>query len=46
MTLLGTNVFMTDEYLVAQGNINLIGKKVESLIVEFDQAAFEEYLFS
>lgn len=39
-----SNIFVTDEYLVAQGNINHIGKIVESLVVEFEQASFEEYL--
>ena len=41
-TLLGTT-FSTDEQVVAQGDVYM-GKMVESLIVEFDQAKFEEFL--
>ena len=38
--------FSTDEQVVAQDDITYIGKMVESLIVEFDQAKYEEFLSS
>jgi len=44
-TPLGTT-FSIDEKVVAQGDITLMGKPVESLIVEFDQAKYEEFLSS
>ena len=44
-TPLGTT-FSTDEQIVAQGDITYMGKMVESLIVEFDQAKYEEFLSS
>ena len=44
-TPLGTSI-STDENTVAQADIQLLGKTVESLIVEFDQRKFEEFLFS
>lgn len=37
---------MTDEYLVAQGDTNCIERAVKYLIVELDQASFEEYISS
>lgn len=47
MTPLGTNnMFVTDEYLVTQSDINCTGRTGKSLIVEFDQSIFEEYLSS
>ena len=44
-TLLGTT-FSTDEQVVAQGDVTYTGKKVESLVEEFDQAKYEEFLSS
>ena len=44
-TLLGTT-FSTDEQVVAKGDVTCIGKVVESLVVEFDQAKYEEFLSS
>ena len=44
-TLLGTT-FVTDEHIVAQDDILRKGKMVESLVVEFDQAKYEEFLSS
>ena len=38
--------FSTDEQVVTQGDVTYIGKMVESLIVEFDQAKYEEFLSS
>jgi len=32
--------------MVAQADVNFIGTMVESLVVEFDQAKYEEYLSS
>ena len=43
-TPLGTT-FITDEQIVAQGDVLYKGKTVESLVVEFDQAKYEEFLF-
>jgi len=43
-TPLGTT-FSTDEQVVPQGDVTFMGKTAESLIVEFDQAKYEEYLF-
>ena len=37
--------FSTDEQVVAQGNVTCMGKMVESLVIEFDQAKYEEFLF-
>ena len=34
--------FSTDEQVVAQGDVTCMGKTVESLVVEFDQAKYEE----
>ena len=42
-TLLGTT-FSTDEQVMAQGDANFMGKLVESLVVKFDQAKYEEFL--
>ena len=44
-TPLGTS-FVTDEQIVAQGDVLRKGKMVESLVVEFDQAKYEEFLSS
>ena len=44
-TPLGTT-FVTDEQIVAQGDILYKGKMVESLVVEFDPAKYEEFLSS
>ena len=44
-TPLGTT-FVTDEQVVAQGDVLYKGKMVESLVVEFDQAKYEEFLSS
>ena len=41
-TLLGI-VFSTDENMVAQADVNFIGTTV---VAEFDQAKYEEYLSS
>ena len=40
------SIFFTDEQVVAQGDITFMGKMVESLIVELDQAKYEEFLSS
>ena len=45
VTPLGTT-FSTDEQVVVQGNVTCMGKMVESLVVEFDQAKYEEFLSS
>ena len=42
---LGTT-FSTDEQVVAQGDVTYMKKMVESLVVEFDQAKYEEFLSS
>ena len=42
-SLLGTT-FSTDEQVVAQGGVTYMGIMVESLIVEFDQVKYEEFL--
>ena len=44
-TPLGTS-FSTDENVVAQADVQLLGKMVESLVIEFDQEKFEEFLSS
>jgi len=44
-TPLGTS-FSTDENVVAQIDVRLFRKTLESLIVEFDQEKFEKFLFS
>ena len=44
-TLLGT-IFYTDEKIVAQADVKFLGLTVESLVVEFDQDRFEEFLSS
>ena len=33
--------FSTDEQVVAQGDVNFMGKMVESLVVKFDLAKYE-----
>ena len=38
--------FSTDEQVVAQGDVTYMRKMVESLIIEFDQAKYEEFLSS
>ena len=45
VTPLGTT-FVTDEQIVAQDDVLCKGKMIESLIVEFDQAKYEEFLSS
>jgi len=40
---LGTT-FSTDEQVVAQGDVTFMEKTVESLVVKFDQAKYEEFL--
>ena len=44
-TLLG-KYFSTDENVVAKADVQLLEKTVESLVIEFDQEKFEEFLFS
>ena len=44
-TPLGTT-FSTDEQIVSQGDVTFMEKTVESLVVEFDQAKYEEFLSS
>ena len=44
-TPLGTT-FSTDEQVVVQGDVTCMGKTVESLVVEFNQAKYEEFLSS
>jgi len=41
--MLGT-FFSTDENVVAQTDVRLLRKTVESLVVEFDQGKFDESL--
>ena len=43
MTLLGTS-FSINENAVAQADVQLLGKTVESLVIEFDQGKFEKFL--
>ena len=38
--------FSTDKNIVAQADVRLLGKTVESLVVEFDQGKFEEFFSS
>ena len=38
--------FSTDEQVMAQGDVTYMGKVVESLVVEFDQAKYKEFLSS
>ena len=45
VTLLGT-AFSTDEQVMAEGDVNFMGMMVKSLVVEFDQAKYEEFLSS
>jgi len=42
---LGT-AFSTDENAVTQADVQLLGKTVESFVVEFDQGKFGEFLSS
>ena len=44
-TPLGT-IFSTDEKIVAQTDVKFLGSMVESLVVEFNQERFEEFLSS
>ena len=44
-TPLGTT-FSIDEQVVAQGDVTYMGKMIESLIVEFEQEKYEEFLSS
>lgn len=43
-TMGGCKLFVFEELVVAQGDVKDVGKKVESLFIEFDQAAYEVYL--
>ena len=45
VTPLGTT-FSTDEQVMEQSGTSFMGKTVESLVVEFDQAKYEEFLSS
>ena len=45
VTPLGT-IFSTDEKAVAQADVRLIESTFESLVIEFDQEKFEEFLSS
>ena len=45
VTPLGTT-FLTDEQVAVQGDVNFMRKTVESLVVQFDQAKYEEFLSS
>jgi len=38
-------VFSTDENMVAQADVNFIETTIESLVVEFDQAEYEDISF-
>ena len=40
------NSFSTDENVMAQADVQLLRKTVESLVVEFDKEKFEEFFFS
>lgn len=40
------SIFTIEDCLVAQGDIKMIEKVVNTLIIEFDQAAYEESLSS
>jgi len=40
------NSFSIDENAVAQADVRLLEKTIESLVVEFDQEKFEEFLSS
>ena len=44
-TPLGTT-FFTDEQVVAQGDVCFMGKTIESLVMEFNQEKYEEFLSS
>ena len=44
-TLLGTT-FSTDEQVMVQGDVTFMGRTVESLVVKFIQAKYEEILSS
>ena len=44
-TSLGTT-FSTDEQVMAQGDVTYMGKTIESLVVEFDQVKYKEFLSS
>ena len=44
-TPLGTT-FSTDEQVVTQGDVTCMGRMVESLVVKFEQAKYEEFLSS
>ena len=38
--------FSTDEQVVVQGDVTFMRKMIESLVVKFDQAKYEEFLSS
>jgi len=40
------NTFSTDKQVVAQGDVTYMGKVIESLVMEFDQAKYEEFISS
>ena len=40
------NTFSTDEKAVAQADLKLLDSNIESLIVEFNQEKFEQFLSS
>jgi len=44
-TPLGTT-FSIDEQVIAQCDVTCIGRMVESLVMKFDQAKYEEFLSS
>jgi len=44
-TPLGTT-FSTDEQVVTQGDVTFMEKTVESLVMEFDQVKYEEFISS
>lgn len=45
VTPLGINdVFATENCHVAEGDIKIIGKVVDMIVIEFDQTTYEEYI--
>ena len=42
---MGSEMCIRDRQVVAQGDVTYMGKVVESLVMEFDQAKYEEFLF-
>lgn len=37
------NIFTIEDYLVAHGDVKMIGKVINTHVVEFNQAAYDEY---